>query len=176
MIKRPVLLILLSVMNFNVYAVSRVAVLEFELKDMTLAPGVPAEIKRTASIKPLLEGELRSAGYEVVAIPLAAQQNADSGIGYLFDHGDVAAQLGQKYGADYVLVGRLHKPSFLFAYVMGNLVRVADGKWVGQFISESKGPNAELTIKAVESLMVKIDGVLDHRYSVPPPAKLSSSK
>lgn len=176
MIKPPVLAILLSLIGFNVYAVPRVAVLDFELKDMTLAPGVPAEIKRTASIKPLLEGELRSAGYEVISIPRDAQQDANSGVGYLFDHGDVAAQLGQKYGADYVLVGRLHKPSFLFAYLMGNLVRVADAKWVGKFISESKGPNAELTIKAVESLMVKIDGVLDHRYSVPPPAKLSRSK
>lgn len=176
MIKHPFFAVFLSAIALHANAVPRVAVLDFELKDMTMAPGVPAEIKRTASIKPLLEGELRSAGYEVVVIPIEAQKKADSGVGYLFDHGDVAAQLGQKYDADYVLVGRLHKPSFLFAYLMGNLVRVADGKWVGKFIAESKGPNAELTIKAVESLMVKIDGVLDHRYAVPPPAKLSKSK
>jgi hypothetical protein len=47
-----------------------IAVLEFELKDLTMKPGVPAEIKRTASIKPLLEGELRTAGYQITDIPL----------------------------------------------------------------------------------------------------------
>jgi len=81
------------------------------------------------------------------------------------------AKLGKKFGADYVLVGRLHKPSFLFAYIMGDLVRVADARLVGKFISESKGPNAELTIKAVESLTVKIDSILEHRYTPPPPVK-----
>ncbi|MBD9359502.1 DUF2380 domain-containing protein [Methylomonas sp. EbB] len=158
-------------MSINLQAAPSLAVLEFELKDLTLKPGVPAEIKRTTSIKPLLEGELRSAGYQIVNIPLPAQQEADSGVGYLFDHADVAAQLGKKFDADYVLVGRLHKPSFLFAYLMGNLVRVKDAQLVGKFISESKGPNAELTIKAVESLTVKIDNILDHRYTPPPPVK-----
>ncbi|MGZ4958907.1 MAG: DUF2380 domain-containing protein [Methylomonas sp.] len=159
----------LALLSLNLNAATRLAILDFELKDLTLAPGIPAEIKRTASIKPLLEKELKSAGYEIVDIPLPAQQAANSGVGYLFDHADVAAQLGEKVGADYVLVGRLHKPSFLFAYLMGNLVRVGDGRWVGKFISESKGPNAELTIKAVESLAVKIDEALDHRYTPPPP-------
>jgi len=54
---------------------------------------------------------------------------------------------------------------------MGDLVRVADAQLVGKFISESKGPNAELTIKAVESLTVKIDDILEHRYTPPPPVK-----
>ena len=161
----------LCLVSINSHATPKIAVLEFELKDLTLKPGVPAEIKRTASIKPLLEGELRSAGYQVVNIASPAQQEANSGVGYLFDHADVAAQLGKKFGADYVLVGRLHKPSFLFAYVMGNLVRVSDSKLVGRFISESKGPNAELTIKTVESLTASIDGVLDHRYTPPEPVK-----
>lgn len=165
----------LSFLSFSLNAETRIAILDFELKDMTLAPGIPAEIQRTASIKPLLENELTSAGYLTIDIPLQAQRVADSGVGYLFDHADAAAQLGKKFGADYVLVGRLHKPSFLFAYLMGNLVRVSDGHWVGKIISESKGPNAELTIKAVESLAVKIDKILDHRYTPPPPVKHSSS-
>ena len=171
MIKRLFALLLLSLVSINLYATPRIAVLEFELKDLTLKPGVPAEIERTASIKPLLEGELRSAGYQIINIPLPEQQAANSGVGYLFDHADISAQLGKKFGADYVLVGRLHKPSFLFAYMMGNLVRVADAQVVGKFITESKGPNAELTIKAVESMTVKIDNILDHRYTPPPPVK-----
>lgn len=161
----------LSLLSLDLAAETRIAILDFELKDLTLAPGIPAEIKRTAAIKPLLERELQSAGYSIIKIPLESQKGADSGVGYLFDHADAAAQLGENFGADYVLVGRLHKPSFLFAYLMGNLVRVSNGRWVGKFIAESKGPNAELTIKAVESLAVKIDGVLEHRYSPPPPVK-----
>lgn len=166
-----IVFLFLCLVSINLHATPSIAVLEFELKDLTLKPGVPEEIRRTASIKPLLEGELRSAGYQVVNIPLPAQKEANSGVGYLFDHPDVAAQLGKKFGADYVLVGRLHKPSFLFAYVMGNLVQVSDSSLVGRFISESKGPNAELTIKVVESLTVSIDGVLDHRYTPPEPVK-----
>lgn len=169
---RLVGLVFLSFMAIHVQAAPSIAILDFELKDLTLRPGIPAEIQRTASIKPLLEKELASAGYQIIAIPSSAQHKADSGVGYLFDHPDVAATLGHQFNADYVLVGRLHKPSFLFAYLMGNLVRVSDRKLIGKFISESKGPNAELVIKAVESLAVKIDHGLDNRYTPPPPSRL----
>ncbi|WP_020485473.1 DUF2380 domain-containing protein [Methylomonas sp. MK1] len=165
--------LLFCMLSFNSLAQTRIAVLDFELKDLTLAPGVPAELQRTASIKPLLEQELKRAGYVIVAIPNQVQQAANSGVGYLFDHADAAAQLGKQFQADYILVGRLHKPSFLFAYLMGRLVKVADGKLIGDYISESKGPNASLTIKAVESLTTKIDHDLDRQYIPPPPAKLA---
>ena len=92
MIKRQIALLLLGLVSINLYATPRIAILEFELKDLTLKPGVPAEIKRTASIKPMLEDELRSAGYQIVNIPLSAQQAANSGVGYLFDHEDVVAK------------------------------------------------------------------------------------
>lgn len=161
--------ILFYVLSFAALAQSKIAILDFELKDLTLAPETPAEIKRTASIKPLLEAELRKAGYVIIEVDLNSQQAANSGVGYLFDHHDVAAKLAQPFGAEYVLVGRLHKPSFLFAYLIGHLIRVRDGKLIGNFVSESKGPNQKLTIKAVESLTVKIDKVLDNRYSPPPP-------
>jgi len=162
----------LLIQSFSLAAETRIAILDFELKDLTLAPGVPDEIQRTAAIKPLLESELKAAGYKIVEIPSAAQTAADSGVGYLFDHADSAAQLGKNYGADYVLVGRLHKPSFLFAYLMGNLVNTHSGQWVGKLISESKGPSLQLTKKAVESLTLKIDKLLDKSYTPPPPAKL----
>lgn len=165
--------LLFCTLSFSSLAETRIAVLDFELKDLTLAPGVPAELQRTASIKPLLEQELKRAGYAVIAIPNQAQQAANSGVGYLFDHADAAAQLGKQFQADYILVGRLHKPSFLFAYLMGRLVKVDDGKLIGDYISESKGPNASLTIKAVESLTTKIDHDLERRYNPPPPAKLA---
>ena len=169
---KPLLPVLLILFSCGILAAPKIAILDFELKDLTLAPGIPAEIQRTASIKPLLERELASAGYSIIDIPLNAQQAANSGVGYLFDHADTAAKLGKRFGADYVLVGRLHKPSFLFAYLMGNLVKVGDHQWMARIITESKGPNADLVIKAVESMTDKIDAKLENRYSPPPPAKL----
>jgi len=160
-------LIILSVFSPLLFAETRIAILDFELKDLTLAPRIPAEIKRTASIKPLLEAELKSADYSIINIDINSQQAADAGVGYLFDHHDVAAHLAKQFNADYVLVGRLHKPSFLFAYMMGHLVRVADAKLIGNFISEAKGPNIKLTRKTVESLAVKIDKTLENRYTPP---------
>ncbi len=164
-------LIILCFMSYGVFAETRIAILDFELKDLTLAPRIPAEIKRTASIKPLLEAELKKADYVIINIDLKSQKLADSGVGYLFDHHDVAANLGKQFDADYVLVGRLHKPSFLFAYLMGHLIRVNNAKLIGDYITETKGSNRRLTIKAVESLTVKIDETLDNRYSPPPPSK-----
>ncbi len=159
--------VLLCLISFSVFAETKIAILDFELKDLTLAPRIPSEIKRTASIKPLLETELKTADYVIINIDPESQKNANAGIGYLFDHHDIAAKLGKQFGADYVLVGRLHKPSFLFAYMMGHLVRVGDEKLIGNYISEAKGPNIKLTVKTVESLAVKIDKTLDNRYSPP---------
>ncbi len=163
---------LFCLISATLNAEPRIAILDFELKDLTLAPGIPAEIQRTASIQPLLQKELASAGYTIIDIPLAAQHAADSGVGYLFDHADTAAGLGKQFGADYVLVGRLHKPSFLFAYLMGHLIKVDNQKQIASFITESKGPNSELVIKAVETLADKIDAQLENRYTPPPPRKL----
>jgi hypothetical protein len=164
-------LIALSITQVN--AETSIAILDFELNDLTLKPGIAAEINRTASIKPLLENELRRAGYRIVSIDLAAQHQANSGFGYLFDHGDVAATLGKTAGADYVLVGRLHKPSFLFAYIMGHLIRVNDSQLIGNHISETKGGEEKLTLKGVESIASKIDKDLENRYTPPPPKYIS---
>jgi hypothetical protein len=160
-------LIALSISQAN--AETSIAVLDFELNDLTLKPGIAAEINRTASVKPLLKKELKGAGYRIISIDLAAQHQANSGFGYLFDHDDVAAELGRAAGADYVLVGRLHKPSFLFAYIMGHLIRVKDGQLIGNYISETKGGDEKLTLKGVESLASKIDKDLDKSYTPPPP-------
>lgn len=163
---------LFYLISLTAYAAPGIAILDFELKDLTLAPGIPAEIQRTASIQPLLKKELASAGYQIVEIPLEAQHAANSGVGYLFDHADTAAELGKQFDADYVLVGRLHKPSFLFAYLMAHLVKVDSKNLSASFITESKGPNVELVIKAVETLADKIDEQLENRYTPPPPRKL----
>ena len=137
-----------------------IVVLDFELTDLTLVPRIPAEITRTASIKPMLENELKKSGYEIVSITQGAQQQATAGIGYLFDHPDAAAQLGNKQGADYVLVGRLHKPSFLFFYLMAHLVDVKKETLAGEYLYEVKGGENKLVAKGVESLTEKITKTL----------------
>ncbi|HEY8219776.1 MAG TPA: DUF2380 domain-containing protein [Methylobacter sp.] len=161
------LLITLSITAVN--AETSIAILDFELNDLTLRPGTDAEIARTASLKPLLENELKTAGYRIISIDLATQHKANSGFGYLFDHDDTAAELGRTAGADYVLVGRLHKPSFLFAYIMGHLIRVSDSQLIGNYISETKGGDEKLTLKGIESIAGKIDKDLENRYTPPPP-------
>ncbi|MGR8981260.1 MAG: DUF2380 domain-containing protein [Gammaproteobacteria bacterium] len=136
---------------------ARIAVLEFELKDLTFIPGIQTELDRTASIKALLESQLKKMGYDIVDIGSSDRQQADAGTGYLFDHHDSAAKLAKKHNADFVIVGRLHKPSYLFAYLMAHLINVSSSKLTGDFISEVKGVEKKLTLKGVESLAVKID-------------------
>ena len=152
--------VLLSLGFADVDAQPRIAVLDFELMDMTLAPRLPAEIARTASIKPMLENELKKSGYEIVTIPEDDQQQATAGMGYLFDHPDAAAQLGKKYGADYVLVGRLHKPSFLFFYLMVHLVDVKKETLAGEYLYEVKGGEKKLVTQGVEGIAEKITKTL----------------
>ncbi|MGR9101064.1 MAG: DUF2380 domain-containing protein, partial [Gammaproteobacteria bacterium] len=84
---------------------TRIAILDFELKDLTLAPGIPEEIERTASVRPLLEAELKKAGYVIIDIDPDSRKSADGGVGYLYDHTDAAAKLGRRFDADYILVG-----------------------------------------------------------------------
>ncbi|MGZ8200232.1 MAG: DUF2380 domain-containing protein, partial [Methylosarcina sp.] len=83
-----------------------------------------------------------------------------------FDHPDSAAQLAKKYDADYVIVGRLHKPSFLFFYLMAHLIDIDKAQLIGNYISEVKGGEKQLILKGVESLAADIDQTLARR-SVP---------
>ena len=152
--------LLVCLCSLDLKAQTRIAVLDFELKDLTLKPGIQAEIARTASVKPMLENELQKSGYQIVAIPVEAQRQATAGIGYLFDHHDVAAQLAQKYGADYIIVGRLHKPSFLFVYLMAHLIPVKHSNLTKDYLTEVKGGEKKLTLKGVEDLAAKITATL----------------
>jgi len=141
-----------------------IAVLDFELNDLTLNPNTADEVERTATIRPLLNEALTEKhGYQIIEIDSETQEKADAGFGYLFDHHDVAAQLGRDAGAEWVIVGRLHKPSFLFVYIMAHVIDVKTGQLVGNLIVEVKGPQRRLTIKGVESLAEKINETIQRR-------------
>lgn len=143
--------------SFSVNAKGSIAVLDFELNDVTSNPGVAEEVERTASLKRLLEESLRARDYPIVPVDPAAQAEANKGFGYLWNHSDEAAALGKASGAEFVIVGRLHKPSFLFAYLMAHLVDAKTGDVVGDFIVEVKGQQRNITVKGVESLGRQID-------------------
>lgn len=134
-----------------------IAILDFELNDLTLTPGLPEEQERTASIGPLLRGNLESQyGFELVAIDSDVQEAADESFGYLFDHHDVAAELGRKAACDWIVVGRVHKASFLFVYLRAQVISTKSNRLIANLTVEVKGPQKRLTTKGVERLAEQI--------------------
>lgn len=121
-------------------------------------PGTEAELARTASIAPLLRNELeKKYGYQIISIAADIQEQADLSVGYLFDHADVAADLCKQHDADWITVGRLHKPSFLFAYIKTQLINCNTKKPAGNYTIEVKGDAKKLTEKGVMKLAIKIN-------------------
>jgi len=160
--RRGAAIILCVLLSLPAAADTKIAVLDFELNDLTLDPRRPEELERTASIKSLLQEALkRKGGYDLIEIDSDAREQADAGVGYLFDHHDAAGALGKEFGADWVLVGRVHKASFLFVYFMAHLVDADTNELVGDYIVEVKGPQRKLTTKGVESLAEKIDQTIE---------------
>jgi hypothetical protein len=143
-------------------AEARIAILDFELKDLTGVTPIPAdEVARTASVAPLLRETLvKNGGYQIIAIKGEDQLQADEGFGYLFDHPDEAAKLAARFGADLVAVGRVHKPSFLFAYLKVHLVDVNTRRLVGDFVVEVKGSARQVTKRGTVVLARQIDEAL----------------
>ncbi len=151
-------LLLLVAATFNAQAANGIAVLNFELKDLTMQPNTPQARAFTAKVAPLLRKQLAHDGLKVIDIPAAAQNKANAGMGYLYQHSDVAAQLAQNYGAAFVVVGRVHRPTFLFQYLKAHLVDVRTGRLVGDFEVELKGQQDRLLKRGVQSLAGQIEG------------------
>ena len=143
-------------------AETRIAVLDFELNDLAgISPTPQEELERTASLAPLLREALsRQPGYMVIPIGKDEQIKANSGFGYLYDHADEAAELGRRFGADVIAVGRIHKPSFLFAYLRIRLVDAKSQKPLGEQVVEVKGNAKKVTERGVEHLAEQIEEAL----------------
>ena len=135
-----------------------IAVLDFEVNDLTLNPAIEAEKERAATLRPLMEQELgESHGYALAQIAAETQAEADKGFGYLYDKPALAAELGLEVGADYVIVGRVHKASFLFVYFKVLIVDVKSGRLVSEQIIEVKGPQRKFSAKGIEALTILVD-------------------
>jgi hypothetical protein len=117
-----------------------IAVLDFELRDLTLDAGSPEATAQAQAVGPLLRKSLAGSGdIRVVELPPGEQAAADRAEGYLFDHLEAAAELAQRHGADWIAVCRLHKPSPLFSYLIVRLVETRPRRPAGEFVVEIKG-------------------------------------
>ncbi len=145
------------IISCSVNADPRIAILNFELNDITSLPNTPEELTRTATIKPLLEQAMTQIGnYEIIQINTEAQKAANSGFGYLFRFHEVAANLGNQFGADWVIVGQHSKPSFLYSYLMVHVINVKTQNLVGSYDIELKGTHDKVMERGVSSLAKKI--------------------
>lgn len=152
-----------------------IAVLEFELNDLTLNPQLAKEAERTATLRPLLVERLSNHHQiSVVENPASARTEANKGRGYLFDRPAVAAEIAREAGVDWIVSGRLHKASYLFVYLKAQLIDARNGQIAADFVVEIKGPQKKLTIKGVETLAVQIQQALqslDDRFEALPVAQ-----
>lgn len=148
-----VLALLLPMFYTTANAAPRIAILDFELNDITSLPNTQQEQIRTASVRPLLEQAIpHTENYEIIRIDLDRQKHANAGFGYLFRYPDVAAKLGKTFGADWIVVGQHSKPSFLFSYLIAKLVNVTTGKLAARFAIELKGTHHKVTERGVTTL------------------------
>lgn len=142
-------------------AATRIAVLDFELNDITSLPNTPAERQRTASMAPLLTKALSQIdGYEIVPVDAAMQEAANGSFGYLFRFHDLAAQLGRQLGADWIIVSQHSKPSFLFSYLWVYLVDVKKQTAIARYDIELKGNHEKVSQRGIESLARKIQATV----------------
>ena len=155
---------LFALCSVSAFAQTRIAVLDFELHDLTALPRTPEELERIASVAPLLRAALvRKGAYESVTIAPDTQAKANAAFGYLFDHPEAAAELGARFGAEWVAVGRLHKPSFLFAYLMVHLVNVNSQRVTGNFEVRIEGRVKKVTERGVVRLAEQIVRTINAR-------------
>lgn len=119
------------------------------------------DIRRTATLKSGLEEALRARGdYRRVAVSIEAQGQFESGNGYLADHPELAVDLVDPSLTDFVVVGTLTKPSFLFYYLQARLVRVRDRAVLADIQVEIKGQQDKVAPRGLAALAEHIDAAI----------------
>lgn len=165
------LLLSLVLISHSAWAETKIAVPDFELLDVSMPLSDPqkvAEINAQEQQKLrdielfLRKGLSNKQGFSVVDISTEARNTADKSTGYLFDCAKCAAELGLSHDADYILIGRLHKPTYLFSYLIVRVFDTHENKLVKEFRSEVKGDPKVAIPGAVGNLVNKIDKILPH--------------
>lgn len=155
------LLFLSALLSSAANGATRIAVLNFELNDITSLPNTPEEQQRTASMAPLLiEALSRIDGYDLVPIDAPTQKAFNSSFGYLFRFHDIAAKLGQQHGVDWIIVSQHSKPSFLYSYMWVYLIDVKKQAAVARYDIELKGSHEKVTQHGIGSLVRKIQSTM----------------
>lgn len=139
-----------------------IAVLDFELNDLTLNPNLAEETERAATLRPLLVEQFRQ-NFKITVKdnPASARIEAEKGRGYLFDRPEIAAKIGRETGVDWIVSGRLHKASYLFVYLKAQLINTQTGQVAADFVVEIKGSQKKLTNKGIESLALQVYDALE---------------
>lgn len=148
-----------------------IAVTGFELLDLTLKPSDPKRVseinaqeqKKVAMINQLVaKGITNTEGFTLIPISEQDRKQADESVGYLFDCAQCSAELGRNHGADYILIGRLHKPTYLFSYLIVRIFDVKNNTLLKEFRSEIKGDPNKSIPGAIANLMHKMDKSIPH--------------
>jgi hypothetical protein len=153
------------------WADTKIAVPDFELLDLSMKltdPQKVAEIdaqeqQKLRDIEMFLrKGLSNKQGFTIVDISTEDRNAADKSKGYLFDCAQCAAELGLSHDADYILIGRMHKPTYLFSYLIVRVFDTHENKLVKEFRSEIKGDPSVAIPGAVGNLVNKLDKTLPH--------------
>ena len=169
--KTKLITLILSILftHHLAWAESKIAVPHFELLNLTIKlPNQQKAAKIDAKDQQALrdierflrESLAKKAQFSVITIPASAKNAADKGFGYLFDCAECAASLGKAHNADYIVIGRLHKPTYLFSYIIIRIFDTRTNKLVKEFRSEIKGNSARNIPSAIDNIVAKLDKIL----------------
>ena len=160
---KPIFILLLA-FSINANAEKRLAILPFELNDITSLPNIQSEKSRTAAFKPLLEQAMEKiGGYKIIPVSIDDYKAENAGLGYLFRFDDIAARLGKKAGADWIIVSQHSKPSFLYSYLIAHLIEVKTGRLVARYDIELKGNDHKVSVRGIRKLSGEINRTLKLR-------------
>lgn len=146
----------------------KVAVIAFELNDMTGIPNAKEELERVELLSSKFVENLKAKGINVVPQGSKVKDEIDRhSPTYLYDNIETAIELNKDSDADYLLVGVAFKPTYLFVYPRLIMVDVKQHKVVMSKVAqlESSWSDQNTTIRTAEKMaqMVKerVDGFAD---------------
>ena len=154
-----------------VWANSNFAVTDFELLDLTLRLSDPEKVaaidaqeqERIKMIDDLIrKGIADTEGFTMIPVSAEDRNEADEAVGYLFDCASCSAELGRKYNADYILIGRLHKPTYLFSYIIVRIFDTKTNRLVKEYRTEAKGKPSKSVPGAIDNMLIKIRKDIPH--------------
>lgn len=152
-------------------AESKIAVPDFELLDLTMRLSDPAKVaeinaqeqQKLRMIEDILRNGLNKIdGFSLLDSTTEQRNAADKSTGYLFDCAACSAEFGRELGADYIVIGRHHKPTYLFSYIIVRIFDTANNTLVKEYRSEVKGDPNKAIPGATYNLISKIDKILPH--------------